>query len=107
MIDEREIAVPLACVPGAIPPAERPAHFELLHRLFGSDARERVQAGTGYSFRFLPEMLHDVAAFVANERKCCPFLVFRIDVHADAGPLWLTIEGPEGTRVFLDAELTP
>ncbi|MHB1168888.1 MAG: hypothetical protein ACYC28_06350 [Longimicrobiales bacterium] len=74
MMDEPDRAVPLACVPGAILPAERTAHFELLRRLFGNEALERMDTGTGYAFRFLPEMVHDVATFVANERKCCPFL---------------------------------
>lgn len=106
MMNESRTAVPLACVPGAIPSDERSAHFELLRRLLGSEKHERMDAGTGYAFRFSPAMLHDIAAFVANERKCCPFLEFRIDVHADGGPVWLTMEGPEGTRAFLDAELT-
>lgn len=98
-------AVPLACVPGAIPAAERSAHFALLERLFGGDARERAGVPNGYSFRFDAEAFDDVARFVANERKCCPFVAFAVELSPDGGPLWLRLQGPEGTREFFDTEL--
>lgn len=94
----------LACVPGAIPAAERSAHFALIARLFGTSAQEKRQLPDGYAFRFAPDDLEDIARFVANERKCCPFLTFGVEVSAD-GPLWLRLTGPAGTRDFLDAEL--
>jgi hypothetical protein len=97
-------AIPLACVPGAIPAAERPAHFALARRLFTEDAAERREWGEGYAFRFAADAFEPVARFVANERKCCPFLDFEITAEA-AGPVWLRLTGPAGTRAFLDAEL--
>ena len=98
-------AVPLACVPGAIAAEERPAHFALIARLFGTVARERIDTPGGYSFRFAPEAFDDVARFVANERKCCPFLTFELTVAPPDGGVVLRLTGPEGTRAFLDAEL--
>ena len=65
----------------------------------------RKECGSGGAFRFESDALEDVARFVANERKCCPFLDFDIAVAAAAGPTWLRITGPAGTRAFLDAEL--
>lgn len=100
-----EAAVPLACVPGAIPDAERAPHFARLRRLFDNEALERVEVPGGYSWRFRPDALDDVALFVSWERRCCPFLRFRIDVSPDSGALWLTMDGPAGTRRFLEAEL--
>ncbi len=99
---------PLACVVGAIPAAERPVHFARLTRLFGEAARERhplPDGADGYAFRFDPAEFDDVARFVANERRCCPFLAFALDLAPDGGPLWLRLSGPDGTRAFLDAEL--
>jgi hypothetical protein len=96
---------PLACVPGAIPTGERAAHFALLQRLFGESAQERRDVPGGYAFRFDAASFDDVARFVELERLCCPFLTFNLDVSAQAGPLWLRLTGPEGTREFLDAEL--
>ena len=100
-----EAAVPLACVPGAIPAAERAAHFTRLRRLFDTEAQERLDIPEGYSWSFRPDAFDDVALFVSWERKCCPFLRFRIEVSPDTGPLRLTLDGPAGTRSFLEAEL--
>ena len=96
---------PLVCIVDAIPPDERPAHFALLTRLFSEVARERREVPDGYAFRFDPDAFDDVARFVANERRCCPFLTFALDLAPNAGPLWLRLTGPVGTREFLDAEL--
>ena len=96
--------IPLACVPGAIPAEERAAHFALARRLFERDAEERREWRDGYAFRFAGDVLDDVARFVSNERKCCPFLDFEIAVEA-TGPVWLRMTGPAGTRAFLDVEL--
>ena len=95
----------LACVPSAIPGAARHAHFALAHELLEIQAEERVSLPNGYAFRFRPETLRAVADFVANERKCCPFLAFALELGPDSGPLWLRMTGPVGTRELLDAEL--
>jgi hypothetical protein len=97
--------LPLACVPDAIPTAERPLHFALLARLFEEAARERRELAGGYAFRFDADALDDVARFVANERRCCPFLAFTLELAPSGGPLWLRLTGPAGTRAFLDLEL--
>lgn len=97
----------LACVPSAIAPAARPAHFELLTRLFGSDARERREHPDGYAFRFDAGAWSDVARWIGNERYCCPFLRFDIELHAAEGELWVRLRGPAGVHAFLDAELPP
>lgn len=95
--------IPLACVPGAIPPDERAAHFALLDRLFAS-ALSRDPLANGYAYRFDASALEDVARFVGRERSCCPFLTFTIELAAPADTLWLRLTGPDGTREFLDAE---
>lgn len=98
-------AVPVACVPGAIPAAERSAHFALARKLFAEIAVERKVLSDGYAFRFDASELEAVSRFVANERRCCPFMTFELEVAAAGGPLWLRMTGPEGTRAVLDAEL--
>jgi hypothetical protein len=47
----------------------------------------------------------ELARFLTNERRCCPFLSFDIAIASNGGPVWLHITGPEGTREFLAAEL--
>ena len=95
--------LPLACVPGAIPAAERAGHFALLARLFRNVSP--VAVPHGYAFTFPPDAFDDVARFVGNERRCCPFLAFDIELAPSGGPLTLRLTGPAGTRAFLDAEI--
>lgn len=94
----------LACVAGAIPAEDRQSHFSLIRDLFTREVEERIAVDTGYQYRFAAESLGRIAKFITNERLCCPFLTFRIDLAEAGGPLWLTITGPAGIREFLDAE---
>src|SRR5262245_49465020 len=105
MTNDTEIDI--ACVPGAIPVTKRVGHFMLARRLFMHDACERSALPDGYAFRFEPAALADVARFIDNERKCCPFLTFQLEIGPGEAPLWLRMTGPEGTRPVLDAELSP
>lgn len=93
-------AAPLACVPGAIPAAERAAHFALLRWLFGEELRELAEVENGFRFRFDADSFEEVARFVANERNCCPFLVVRLEVEAAGGPVWLEMSGPRVREGF-------
>jgi hypothetical protein len=95
----------LACVPSAIPAPERQGHFALARELFGVRAAERIALPNGYAIRFSADAFEALARFVANERKCCPFVSFEITLAHESGPLWLRMTGPEGTRDVLDAEL--
>lgn len=98
-------ATELACVPSAVPAAERQEHFALARELLEARAIERVVLPNGYAIRFEPDALEVVARFVTNERKCCPFLTFELTLAPAPGPLWLRMTGPVGTRAVLDAEL--
>ena len=100
-----EATLPLACVPGAIPAAERPAHFERLGRLFGTEVRERRTSADGYVYRFDAAAFDELARWVTNERRCCPFLRFTLELTPGDGPIWVSLTGPTGTQTFLDAEL--
>ena len=98
-------AAVLACVPSAIPAADRQAHFSLARELFQQRALERVALPSGYAVRFPNDALEAVARFVVNERKCCPFMSFELTFGPESEPLWLRMSGPEGTKDVLDAEL--
>lgn len=100
-----ETVAPLACVPGAIPPAEREAHFARLTRLFSTAVREHRELPDGRAFRFDADVLDEIALWVANERLCCPFLRFALEIAPDNGPIWMRLTGPDGIHAFLDAEL--
>jgi mercuric ion transport protein len=95
----------LVCVPGAIARGERAAHFLLGRRLFAKLVEERIDLPSGIALRLAADSFSEVARFVANERKCCPFLHIEIEIAPGAGPLWLRLTGPEGTRDLINAEL--
>jgi hypothetical protein len=98
-------ALPLACVPAAIPAAERSAHFALARRIFTELARQRQELSNGYAFRLDAAELETLSRFIANERKCCPFMTFELEIAPASGPIWLRMTGPEGTRDVLATEL--
>jgi mercuric ion transport protein len=98
-------ALPLACVPAAIPAAERSAHFALARTIFTELATQRQDLRHGYAFRFDAAHLESLSRFIANECKCCPFMTFELEIAAASGPIWLRMTGPEGTRDVLEAEL--
>ena len=102
-IHEDEIGTVLPRRPDLILPIHRFQKFIAGVAQQGSEAVSLL-ISNGYAFRFGPNDLEEIARFVANERKCCPFLAFAIEVSEDGGPVWLRISGPEGSRALLDAE---
>lgn len=57
----------------------------------------------GYAFRFddPDTRLPDIMAFVAAERRCCPFLSFEVAFTPHAGPLWLRLRGSDAIKTFV------
>jgi hypothetical protein len=100
--------VPIACDLDAIPAAERPRYHALRARILGA-AVETVETRDGFRLRLSGAALGDgaladLAAWMGFERLCCPFLRFTLDAP-EGGALHLAIEGPEGVKAFLRAEL--
>src|SRR5688500_14165717 len=103
---QREPApVPLACVPGAIPAAERATHRARIGRLFGIDVRATPDLPDGRAYTFDSDAFDEVARWVTLERRCCPFLTFALELSPADDALRLRLTGPAGTRALLDAEL--
>src|SRR5262249_44872454 len=100
-----EIAI--ACNMDAIPADQREGHEAAARGLFA--AVQAVQSlPDGYAFR-LPTtsaMVRQVAEFIANERLCCPFFNFALDVEPNAGPIWLRLTGGEGVKELIKMEFS-
>lgn len=59
--------------------------------------------GYAYSFQPSSEVLTCLAQLVDLERKCCPFLTFRIVVGAGGSPICLEVTGTaEAKKVIAD-----
>ena len=96
----RNPAAPIACSLGDRDLAERGAEFR--RGLFAA-AEERRELADGYAYRFpgTEETLAALLDFAAAERRCCAFFRIELAFEPGFGPLWLTLQGPEGTKVFV------
>src|SRR5215211_8179722 len=95
----------LACNMGVFTPAQREAHIlgiaELVQRVENFRA---VENGYQFSFPNETDLISKIAEFIANERLCCPFLKFTLNVNSSDEPISLSVSGPTGTQEFLRAE---
>jgi len=97
--------IPLACNMGVFTPSQREAHIQTTTELI--QAVQSVQdIENGYEFRFPneTEFISKIAEFISNERLCCPFLEFTLNVVSNSELVFLSLTGPLGTQEFLLAE---
>jgi hypothetical protein len=98
-------AIPLACNMGVFTPDQRESHVRTTNELM--QVVQRVQeVANGYELTFPneAEFITRIAEFISNERLCCPFLKFTLNVNSTHEPVSLSLTGPEGTSEFLRAE---
>jgi hypothetical protein len=75
-------------------------------RLAASFHRMNVTASElvdGYAFTFAAgsDALMDIAALIDMERRCCPFLNFRLIIEAANAPMRLEVTGPNETKALI------
>jgi hypothetical protein len=96
---------PLICNMDVFTPSQREAHIHNTIELI--QAIQAVQnVDNGYEFTFPNEsvMISKIAEFISNERLCCPFLNFTLDVLSNTEVVALSLTGPIGTQDFLRVE---
>ena len=99
--------MPLACDMTVFTPTKRDQHVQATRDLLGSlQGIQPVKAGFEFLFASKTEIILQLAEFIANERKCCPFLEFRLNILPNEQPISLTLTGPEGTPEFLREEFS-
>jgi len=96
----------LACDLTAIPESVREEHITSAPQLFQT-AQEVRELPNGYVIRFVnePGKFMAVAKYIENERLCCPFFDFGLDIESNSGSLWLRLTGGEGVKELLKATL--
>ena len=96
----------LACDLTAIPAELREEHVISAPQLFQS-AQEVQELPDGYAIRFLnePGKFMAIATYIENERLCCPFFNFELEIKPNGGALWLRLTGGEGVKDLLKATL--
>jgi hypothetical protein len=96
---------PLVCNMGVFAPTKREDHIRTTTGLI--QAVQSFQGvENGYELRFPneTEFISKISEFISNERLCCPFLAFTLNVISNSEPISLSLTGPIGTQEFLRAE---
>ena len=98
---------PLICNMDVFTPDERAHHIQTTTQLFQS-VQAVHEIGNGFEFMFpnldQADNITQLADFISNERRCCPFLEFTLKIAPNDAPIALLLTGPEGTQEFLHAE---
>lgn len=96
----------LACDLTAIPTSDREEHIVTAPQLFAA-SQEVQELSNGYAIRFLNEQgkFMAIAKFIENERLCCPFFNFGLNIEPNNGPIWLRLTGGDGVKELLHATL--
>lgn len=97
---------PFACNMTAIPENEREAHEKRAIRLYSQEVLEARELSDGHAFRFDPTQYQELVTYIANERLCCSFLHFTLDVASDHGDIWLHVTGREGVKSAMEVAYT-
>ena len=94
-----------SCNMDVFTPAQREAHIRTTTDLIRAiQSVQGVENGYELWFPNETEFITQIAEFISNERLCCPFLKFNLNVASDTEPLSFTLTGPIGTQEFLRAE---
>lgn len=100
-----EEALPIACNLDALDAEARASHLAHAAHLLSEAAQEQQSIPDGYAFRYTADQYSRLVEFMANERLCCPFFHFVLEVSPAQGPIWLRITGGEGVKDFLRMQL--
>ena len=98
----------LACHLSAIPQEQRAAHEATVRRIFAATQEVR-ELSMGYALRLPNEttILQDMVTYISNERLCCPFFHFTLEIEPEQGPVWLSLTAAVDVKDFLVSEGFP
>ncbi len=96
---------PLVCNMDVFTSTQREAHIQTTTELIQAvQSVQEVKNGYEFTFPNETEFISKIAEFISNERLCCPFLKFTLNILSNREPVSLSLTGPLGTQEFLRAE---
>ena len=97
--------LPLTCNMGVFTPAQRESHIQATTELIRAvQGVQEVENGYEFTLPSEAEFISKIAEFISNERLCCPFLKFTLNIMPNSESIFLSLTGPMGTQEFLRAE---
>ncbi len=92
----------IACDPNAVPVEQR-GHWIATGKHVYASVQAVEDLPDGYRFRLPTDsaMLIQVADYISNERLCCAFLHFAVEVEPNRGPFWLHLTGGPGVKDYI------
>jgi hypothetical protein len=95
----------IACDLSALPEERRDKHIADSQRLLARVDSVR-ELPDGYALRLPDEngILARIADFINDDRLCCPFIHFGMDVEPHRQGIWLILRGGGEIKTFLAAE---
>ncbi len=91
----------------ALSPADLARRRQAIDRDLFRHVEEVRELADGFAYRFpsLDPFPEAASAFVAAERRCCPFFTFELVFEPHDGPLWLRLRGSASHKRFLRDQL--
>jgi hypothetical protein len=97
--------IPLACNMDVFTLEQREDHIRVTTQLVKAiQSMREIQNGYEFVFPNDSRFITGIGEFIANERLCCPFLEFGLNVQSNDPSITLSLSGPVGTQEFLRAE---
>jgi len=98
--------LPLACQMDSLTESEREIRKRLLSKVVSSLLeRKKISNGLLFQIRYTDNVWLAASEFVTLEKRCCPFLNFKLNLISDSSDFTLRIDGQPGTSDFLQEEL--
>ncbi len=93
------------CDLGAMSSKERGRHALLSRRLVTAGEGRR-ELEDGYVFTLSAQKISTAILdeWIALERKCCPFFIFRVEAKPEGETLSVSLTGPPGIKEFIRLE---
>lgn len=85
---------------------QREQHTQLAQELFGA-ATELREADDGYAVR-LPDdtgIIPKIADFINDDRRCCAFIYFGMEVEPFGKGIWLTLKGGADVKAAIREDI--
>ena len=99
-------ATVIACDMTVFTDEQRESHLADAVKLFAK-VQEVVDMPDGFALSLPDEngILLLLARFIRDERLCCPFIHFGLEVEANRGAIWFKLSGKDGIKPFIAAEM--